>query len=149
MNELTSKKLAKLLDGAQYPLRLGPEIARRAKNYGLVIVYGGSDDLMEFDGAIIDEVGCYGGCTALVDHNGLLPSRESIESDAELKDFFKREELAKRITAHCSSDGYLFTYNTKIKHECFSVYDGGEIYCRGIVFLLSDAGGKADDIFWP
>ena len=34
-----------------------------AKDSGLVIVYGASDDLMEFEGAIEDEIGCYDGDT--------------------------------------------------------------------------------------
>ena len=108
---MNAKELAQKLNGSEYPLRLNAELKEQAKSAGLVIIYGASDDLMEFDGAIYDEIGCYEGGTALVDEKGLLPDRENIESDDELKDFFqgrKKLEASRRfglmkVTIHGST----------------------------------------------
>lgn len=137
--------LAALLDGIQYPAHrsITKDQIEAAKAAGLVIVFGASDDLMEFEGAIRDEVGCYNGGTALVDAQGLLPDRESIEDDDELEAFFKRKPLAKKIEAlWCKEDGYSFTYATDIPHSTFDVMKGDDHYCRGIVFALADLNPK-------
>ncbi|MNC73376.1 hypothetical protein D3C75_1245610 [compost metagenome] len=103
-----------------------------------MIVFGASDDLMEFEGAIRDEFGCYNGGTALVDAEGLLPDRENIEDDDELKAFFKREPLAKKIKAVWDKDGFSWIYETDIPHSTFDVLEGEDSYCRGTVFALAD-----------
>jgi len=137
---MNAKELAAKLDGIQYPVRISKELAAEAKSAGLVIVYGASDDLMEFEGAIYDEVGCYDGGIAFVDAKGLLPDRDSIEEDDELKDYFARQPLAKPIEAVWDDGtGYSWTYKTDIPHETFEVLeDGYPPYCRGIVFALAE-----------
>lgn len=137
---MNAKKLAAQLTGAEYPLRLSKELTAEAKAAGLVIVYGASDDLMEFEGAIYDEVGAYDGGTAFVDNKGLLPDRESIEDDEALKDYFARQPQAVKIEAlWCKEGEYSWTFKTDIPHETFEVVEDGEKYCRGIVFALADA----------
>jgi hypothetical protein len=142
---MNAKELAAQLDGIQYPVRLPKALTDAAKAAGLVIVYGASDDLMEFEGAIYDEVGCYDGGTAFVDAKGLLPHRDSIEDDDELKDYFDRQPNARQIEAlWCAEDDLSWTYKTDIPHETFMVLEDGEPpYCRGIVFALADVEVKA------
>jgi len=138
---MTAKDLAEKLNNVEYPVRIDPELNKLAKINGLVIVYGASDDLMEFDGAISDEVGCCDGGKALIDREGLLPDRESIDDDDELEDFFQRKGRAKIIEAlWCKEKGYSWTYETDIPHATFEVKEDGETYCRGIVFSLNDVG---------
>jgi hypothetical protein len=137
--------LAALLDGIQYPAHrsIAKDQIEAAKAAGLVIVFGASDDLMELEGAIRDEFGCYDGGTALIDAEGLLPERENIEDDDELKEYFKRKPRAGKIEAlWCKEDGYSWTYSTDIPHSTFNVLDGEDHYCRGIVFALADFGQK-------
>ena len=62
---MTKEELAKMIDGSEYPFTLWPE--HEAAKHGLIVVYGASDDLMEFEGAIRDEFDCFEGGTALVD----------------------------------------------------------------------------------
>lgn len=52
---MQANELAARLDGAEYPLRPSRELLAEAKAAGLVIVYGASDDLMEFDGAMKEQ----------------------------------------------------------------------------------------------
>lgn len=61
------KEFAKSISGKEYGFpQFTKEEIETAKENGFVIVYGASDDLMEFDGAIRDEAGCYEGGTAWV-----------------------------------------------------------------------------------
>ena len=136
---MTKEELAKKLNDIQYPVRIDTETIEQARLNGLVIVYGASDDLMEFEGAVSDEVGCYDGGEALIDREGLLPDRESIEEDDELKDFFERKDNARLIEAlWCKEEGYSWTYKTIIPHATFDVKEDDETYCRGMVFVLDD-----------
>jgi hypothetical protein len=47
---MAKEQLAAILDGSEYPLHINKEIKELLKSAGLVVVYGASDDLMEFDG---------------------------------------------------------------------------------------------------
>lgn len=136
---MNAKGIAAMLTGSEYPLRIPTDIVKGAKETGIVIVYGASDDLMEFEGAIYDEIGCYDGGTAYVDSKGLLPDRDSIEDDDKLKDYFARQPNAKPIEALWASEGdYSWTFKTDIPHETFEIVEDGGPYCRGIVFALAD-----------
>lgn len=139
---LTVESLAAMLNGREYGRSIvTKEESQLAKAAGLVIVHGASDDLMEFRGAIYDEVGYYNGGTARVDAKGLLPDRFSIEDDSELEGYFARLPHAKSIDAIWAAEaGYSWTYRTTIPHATFEIVEDGEPYCRGIVFKLADAG---------
>lgn len=135
------KSLAGQLNNSEYPVRISDDIQRQAKDAGLVIVYGASDDLMEFEGAIYDEVGSCDGATVYVDGDGIVPDFDSLDKDDKeaLKAYFVRDGKGKKIEAlWCAEDGYSFTYRTEIPHETFEVVEDGEPYCRGIVFRLAD-----------
>ena len=70
---MTKKELAEKLNGTEYTGSriFSEEILQEAKESGLVIVYGVSDDLMEFEGAFEDEGGCFCGGTVYFDLNGV------------------------------------------------------------------------------
>jgi hypothetical protein len=135
---VNAKQLAAMITGAEIREEVSPNTTRQAKDAGLVIVFGASDDLMEFRGAIDDEVGA-GSVT--VDAQGLMPNFEDIEKHDKdgLRDYFKREGGGKAIEAVWDTDGYSWTYKTTIPHETFEVLEDGKPYCRGIVFRLADA----------
>lgn len=57
---MTKKELADKLNGRAYGDTF-KDVLEEARESGLVIVTGGSDDLMEFQGAIEDEGGCFDG----------------------------------------------------------------------------------------
>lgn len=133
---MTKEQLAERLNGVQYGDETNVEIEREARESGLVIVFGASDDLVEFRGAINDEGS--GLRTALVDRKGLLPDRDQIENDTELEALFARWKTARRIDPlWCKEPGYSWTYKTDIPHSTFEVLEDEDFYCRGIVFALS------------
>lgn len=137
----TKESLAALLNGIEYPGRASVEVNAAAKAAGLVIVFGESDDLMEFEGAIRDEADVYNGGTILIDAKGPLPEWDQVSDDeATAADYVTRKPRAREITANWRKDGYAWSYDTTIPHATFDVMEMGEPYCKGIVFDLADLG---------
>lgn len=136
-------EIAANLNGIEYPrnMILPQDIAAHAKRSGVVVVYGASDDLMEFEGAIRDEFGCYEGGTVRLHAGGIL-SKEDIDleddDDTELLKYAERKAASRTIEAKWDNEGYSWTYKTDIPHVTFDIMEGGEKYCRGIVFNVSD-----------
>jgi len=131
---MTRDELAALLNGREYTEEINEDEEAEAKEAGLVVVFGGSDDLMEFRGAIHDEVGVYDGGEAYLDENGLLENKCDEE---ECPYFAEKVFNSKRIEAlWCAEPGVSWTYKTDIPHATFEIMEDGEVFCRGIVFRL-------------
>lgn len=129
------RQIAVLLDGMEYAEEPPKEIISNAKEDGIVIVFGASDDLMEFRGAIEDEFGCFEGGTAYLNKEGLMVNK----CDNEDCPYFQEKlSHAKDIEAIWDSEGYSWIYKTEIPHLTFEILEEGEKYCRGIVFWLGD-----------
>lgn len=138
---MNAAKLAAQLTGREYGREINREEEAQAKSAGLVAAFGASDDLLEFRGAIHDEVGCYGGGTATVDRKGVLPHFEDIDRDDkdEMRDFFKREGEGVKVDACWEGEpGYSWIIRTSIPHQTFEIVEDGEPYCRGVVFAVAD-----------
>ncbi len=140
----TPQAIAEALNGMEYPLTIQKTIADAARISGVVIVYGASDDLMELDGAIRDEFGCYDGGAIKVDAKGVLRDWGSVKDDgdkAEIAEWLERDKTAKEIKAiwePAEPTGASWAYETSIPHTTFDVMEDGQIYCRAIAFNLSD-----------
>ena len=139
---MTKEQLAAQLTGAEYPLRISAEIAEQAKAAGLVVVYGASDDLMEFEGAIYDEIGAYEGATAYIVDGKLWQGNGCDHHETGCVHAQAAEQAAKargrKIEALWVVDGYSWVYKTDIPHATFEITEDGQPYCRGFVFDLKD-----------
>ncbi len=135
---MTAKELAALLNGREYGKEITKEEEAAAKEAGLVVVFGQSDDLMEFRGAIDGKVDCWKGGTAYVNENGLL-EMPGCQENCENCEFIKNErDKYNTIFALWNKDDFAWSYHTEIPHETFEIFDDGEKYCQGIVFSLAD-----------
>lgn len=123
--KLTKEELAKRINDRQYGYEPFSGIEYIAKKSGLVIVYGASDDLMEFRGAIEDEGSCYDGGEVSFNKDGVQCEDEC------------SNELNK-IEAIWNEDGISWQYRTDIPHATFKLLGEKKIYCIGIVFSVSD-----------
>jgi len=140
---MTPQDLAEKLTGREYTQEITKAEAAEAKAHGLVVVFGASDDLVEFRGAIYDEIGAYGGNICMVDDQGLLPDWQSLVDDGAREDdcrsYFQRKGSARPIKALWAAEGDLsWTFRTDIPHATFEIVEDGAPYCRGIVFRLLD-----------
>lgn len=134
---MNAHEFAATLAGATYCNEISREQEAQAKANGLVIVFGASDDLMEFRGAIHDELGANDGTTAYLTSAGLL--QNDCDSGEDCPHYEKQIERATTIEAlWCKEDGYSWTFATEIPHATFEVTEDDEPYCRGIVFALAD-----------
>ena len=140
MSEMTIEQAAALLNGFEYPAREIEQHHVALKAAGLVAVFGQSDDLMEFRGAIYGEIGAWDGATAYVDSEGLMPSWDDArrEEDA-AADYLRRKPQMQAIEAVWSPDEPAASWliRTDIAHATFDIMEDGDLYCRGIVFDLA------------
>jgi hypothetical protein len=135
---MTPKELASQLEGSEYPFDVPKALAIQAKESGLVVICGGSDDLVEFYGAFQDKIGGPGKFE--IGPNGLIGGFDEVDKgdkDA-LKAYFAIEGTGREIESVWCDGEYSWTYKTDIPHECFDVVEDGDKYCRGIVFRLAD-----------
>lgn len=135
---MTKEELAVMLDGRER----GAEISRAeeviAAMQNLVVVFGASDDLTEFRGAIHDEADTiFGGTVRIFD--GELMSSTGCESECKwFKAALKQVALIEAVWGEDNDSEYGWTYETTIPHATFDVLEDGEKWCRGIVFDLKD-----------
>lgn len=128
--------LAAQLNGREYRDEITDAEAASAKRDGLVVVFGYSDDNVEFRGAIYDEVGAYDCTTVALTKAGLVVN----DCDNEDCPHFKRaKKRASKIKAVWHDAGApCWTFETEIPHATFAIADGDDLFCRGIVFALED-----------
>ena len=139
---MTAKELAEMLTGREYGMEITSVEFDRAADARLVVVYGYSDDNVEFAGAIEDEVGAYEGTTIYLTPAGVLQEPDCDRDDCPY--FAKEREKAKTIKAvwH-DKGGPCWTFETDIPHETFTIMEDGEPFCVGIVFSVEDLGVTA------
>ena len=144
---MTAKEFAARIGGRKYGKELTEEERQLAKDNGLVVVYGASDDLMEIWGAVDEEADCFDGGTFHINRNGLIRWHDDGDGDfCENCPYFKAElATAAEITAVWHDSGNpCWTYKTDIPHEEFAVYTDEEpdrLFCVGIVFSADSLKG--------
>lgn len=140
---MTKEELAALLHGRQYSEEITKREEQQAKESGLVVIFGYSDDNVEFRGVINDEVGCYGGGKILFDSQGHLPSWEYIQEECtedEAKQYFVRKAGAHALLAlwNDADSQYGWSFATTLPHATFDIMEADEPFCRGIVIDVRD-----------
>lgn len=120
------KKLAKEFNYRQYRHEISKLEREYLKEKGIVIVFGASDDLIEFDGAIYDEAGCYDGGKVWLDNEGNI-----YQDDMPIN----KEGMKYINIIWCDKNtDYCWRYETDIPHEKFMVYEDDEPYGEGFLF---------------
>jgi hypothetical protein len=129
----TAKELAALLDGREYRQELTEEESQQAKQLGLVVVFGRSDDTARLTGAINDDTDCYDGGDITIYKDGLLEYCAD-----ECSHYREALEKSKIILVHWQNDYPNWMYETNMHHEKFTIIRDGQEYCDGIVFSIFD-----------
>jgi hypothetical protein len=147
--KLTKEALAATLTGRQYTHEITHSEEDAAKESGLLVVYGASDDLVELRGAIEEELSAYDGTEVLLGRDGeIVPSADGMERDEEeiLEKYGVLEVARMRAgAAHAirarwgeEKDGPSWTFETDLPHATFEVLEDDEVFCRGIVIDMRD-----------
>ena len=127
--KMSIKDFANKLDGREYGQEIFGIEKQLAKELGFVVVFGASDDLAEFEGAIGDEASCYEGDKIYLDKDGIFE-----ECDCGCKYSEAAREKTKVIKTIWGEGEYSWQYETDIPYETFEIFDDGKKYCKGIVF---------------
>jgi predicted translin family RNA/ssDNA-binding protein len=126
-NKVTKENLAYILNERVYRDEMTKEEEKLAKDNGLVVVFGASDDRIELRGAITDECGK----TVFLTKNG-----EIEHCDEGCKHYERAIDKAKKITGIFGKNGWVF--ETQIPFAEFDIFDEGQLYGKGIVFDIND-----------
>jgi hypothetical protein len=123
---ITLKEFAAMFHGRDCQLNMTPDELLLAEQKGFVVVYGDSDDRVEFEGAIRVEA-----CTDPLVKNGpagvlvLSEDGKLLDKDGDLyADYFKKNRNAISVF-YCSKDGLNWAFESDIPHETFLTYEGG------------------------
>lgn len=132
-----TQELATRLNGMQYGNRIATETIEYAKASGLVIVTGYSDDNVEFDGAIYDEIGAIDGVVIMFDKDGMVTGCE--EPCDHCSQVQRGLSAPYKIDAQWNVNGYSWFIDSNIPNaEYFDVMEDEEKFCRGMIFALAD-----------
>lgn len=134
--KLSPKMVADRMNGREYGNEVTEEEANELDFHGLTVVYGYSDDNVELEGSISDEIGCYDTITIPILDGDILKKCSDDCDDYDCP--FWRDALAraKNIRATFTSDGWKF--ETDFPCEKFTIMEDGEVYGEGIVFAMED-----------
>lgn len=132
MNTITKEELAARLNGREYGDEMTKEEEQLAKNSGLLVAFGYSDDNVEFRGIFHDEVGAYNKTSIRLDAKGVLPTWDNVrENEDAALDYLRRKYSAKIIVATFGDKGW--DYSTSIPNAGFSIMKYEQIYGMGMV----------------
>lgn len=130
---------------------LTEEDVELAHESGLVVIYGGSEDLVMLEGAIDDELD--GPLVFDISALGILQPWEEDEPQTpeDAAGWLEQKRLCKCIEAKWSDapSEYCWTFETEIPHATFEIIDGEDGYCLGIVIDMKDLNNpEAHDFGW-
>jgi len=140
---ITKERVAKLLDQREYRNELDKAEEEEIKYAELVVVFGASDDLLEFRGVVHDEIGAWDGVLAQLFKKD--KQWEVLDDDSFQEEIGKISEYGIDLKGHeieavwspeepdCS-----WLIKTEIPHATFDIMEDGDLYCRGIVFSIND-----------
>lgn len=142
---MTKEQFAQLLNGRTYGNEITSEEEDLAKENGLLICFGASDDLLEMRGIIYEEYGTYEGGTTLLVRKKTGLSAIDLGKYNELMEILKDNDFEldiKRIpikSEWCPSDlKCSWRITTTIPHATFDIMEDDGLYCRGIIIHISD-----------
>jgi len=148
---ITLKEFASMLHGRDCQPNLTENELLLAKTKGFVVVYGDSDDRVEFEGAIREEGHTNpfakdrsAGILALSKDGKLLDDESDLYAE------YVKDNRNIINVFYCEKDGFNWAFETDIPHETFITYDGGyneefvdfdDGFARCMVFELSALNG--------
>ena len=134
---MNAKEFAAILNGRAYRKEMTKGEEAWAKEFGLVVAFGSSDDLVELRGAISEEVNAYEGTEIYFTPDGLLE-----DCECSCPYFEKAKEKAVVLEAFWREGDWTWTFSAPFPCETFEIFDDEEKFCRGIVFALADVNPK-------
>ena len=141
--KITKEELAHKLNGIQINT-ISKEDIKDAKDSDLIIVYGHSDDCVEIDGYITDEISAFDGVTFEIDKEGPLGIWENIRENISLHD--AKKYIDRKFSGHTKKikavwddgSGYSWTFQTGVPYSNFDIFCDKDKFCQGIIININD-----------
>lgn len=141
---MTKEEFAAHLHENEYRDEMTKEDKGVADTHGLIVIFGASDDLMEFEGALCDEIGA--GTARIVINASEELSLLQEDAFHEINDLFEEHNLPIKLpvveikSEWCPEEipGASWLIKTDLPHATFDILEDGDIYCRGIVIDSKD-----------
>lgn len=141
---MTKEEFAARLHGREYRKEMSRADDTLAMNEGLVVVFGASDDLVEFRGAIDEELYCHENLAAnLFLTNGSQGKPIWIAATEQDTQNYIPTPFPPIVAQWAPAEpdcSWLIT--SDIPHATFDILEDGELFCRGIVFSLVELVGQ-------
>ena len=130
---MTVDQWAAMLNGREYSSELTDAESKQADADRMVIVFGYSDDNIEFRGRIHDEIGCYDGGVLYIHRGGVLQISDECER-CKARDL-KAQSRCMALDCEWDANGYswFITPKESIGWRPFDIMEDGEKFCRGVV----------------
>ena len=140
MSESIVQNFANRISGQEYPLKDKNLDLEYAKANNLVIAFGASDDLLEFRGAIYDELSAYEGAFVYI-VNGKAVDDSQLDEDLEVLKKYNllTEKPVTTVESFWCPEGLDASWLIKVEgfeSASFDVMKDERLYCRGAVFLV-------------
>jgi hypothetical protein len=144
---MKKEALVEIINGRNYRDEMNKEEEQIAKESGLIVIFGASDDLTEFRGAINDELDATDGAIFII----ALPGTEVLcDDDGETYRKAKKLEAIQVETWSLEQKNRVesvwcpdeldcsWLIKTDLPHASFDIMEDGELYCRGVVIDVLD-----------
>ena len=135
------QSFADRISGQEYPLRDSNLDIEYAKANNLVIVFGNSDDLLEFRGAIDESINAFpDGALAYISNGKAISESELIQDQKVLQKYgFLTTLPPLSVEAIWDPEGIDAMWLIKVmgvESASFTVMEDGSVFCHGAVFQL-------------
>jgi hypothetical protein len=143
---MTPHALAQRLTGREIGREITLVEAAEAYAVGLVVVFGVSDDLLAFHGALDEEVSAWGGVEVLITRDGIWQEQSCPDK---CRHYRQAKEAARKNGVIVRAiwgpgDGYSWKISTLLRGTAtFEILDHGEPYCQGVVFSMAEVAAVA------
>lgn len=138
----TKEEFANMLNGRQYDKGMTREEKKLAKDSGLVVAIGASDDLLDLYGAINDEIPAFQGVEANFTSKGVyIEWMDKTEIKNLVSKGWTPPSTAFTIKAEwCPKNlDTSWRITSSLPYASFDIMEDDELFCRGCVFNLPSA----------
>ena len=147
---MNKEEFAAKLNGRDYGNELTPDERNEAKESGLIVIYGASDELVEFEGVISDELSGYDGAEfILVTPGSVLELIDADDDERTLLEVFKHydaipvddaSKVENQVSAKWEPEdpNCSWLIETNLPHAIFDIMEDGGLFCRGVVIDSKD-----------
>lgn len=143
---MTHEEFAALLNSREYMQEITDEESDLARQLDLLVVFGYSDDCVEFRGVIDDECGVYKFGIDGVGRAARIIPLEIDYQEVELLEKFNVLKAVKDKQSNCitiepfhTSDGWIFHTNASA-YSTFTVMEEGQVFGKGLVIDMKARG---------